>query len=216
MLALFIAVPALVAAVCFLLIGRMKLHMAIKTPLILLGSFAAIGAVVIVLGVGYLFLTRTPDLNTLAQQFAGRRATLEQIGGMARADREYSRINEAYVAILSTGKTESARKALIPDRWQGYRKLFAQAGLQDGLEQDTAGNIFFVAGGEGLIHRGHTTGYVFCADRGATASAHSPFVPCRLARGDTGSQKYDVMKNVGGYEFRKLADHWFVFDQDHS
>ncbi len=216
MLALFIAVPALVALLCFLLVGRTGLHMAVKTPLILLGSFAAISSVVIALGVGYLFSTKTPTLDALTQSFTERRPVLEQIGRMAHANREFSRLNRAYVTLAATGKTESTRSALIADRWEQYKQLFARAGLRDGFEQDTAGNIFFIAGGEGLIHRGHATGYVFCADPGTPASAHSPFVSCRLAHQATGSQKYDVMKNAGGYEFRQLADHWFVFDQDHS
>ncbi len=216
MVILFIALPAIAAALCFLLVGKTKLHTALKTPLILLGSFLAIAAAVEVLLFGYLYLTKTPGLNSLAQHFAERRATLEQIGVMAHQDREYSRLNRAYVTLAATGKTQSTRGALIPDRWEQYKRLFAQANLQDGLEQDAAGDIFFIAGGEGLLHRGHTTGYVFCTDPDAPASAHSPFVPCRSAHQDAGSQPYDVKKNAGGYEFRKVGDGWFVLDQAHS
>ena len=216
MFALFIAVPAVVAVLCFLLVGRTKLHMALKTPLILLGSFLAITSAATALLLGYLFLTRTPSMDSLAQHFAERRAILEQIGAMARADHEYSRLNRAYVTVATTGKSESTRSALIPDRWQRYRTLFAQADLHDGLEQDAAGDVFFISGGEGLVHRGHTTGYVFCADPGAPASAHSPFIPCRQAHQDTGFVAYNVKIDAGGYSFRKIADHWFVFDQGHS
>lgn len=209
----YLAVPFLIAAICFFVVARVRLPVIPKALLVLVGSFAAISVVVTVLLVGYLFLTKVPSIEELAGRFAARRGALEQIGGMARADREYSRINPAYVTFLATGKTESSRSAFIADRWKRYRDLFREAGMRDGLSQDAAGNMFFIAGGDGLVHRGHATGYLFCGEQGSAASAHSPFEPCRLAHTDAGSQQFALKPHVAGYAFRKVADRWFAFDQ---
>ena len=212
----YIVVPLLIVVVCFFLVARVRLPVAVKASLVLLGSFAAVSLAITVFLLGYLFLTKVPTIAELAARFSERRAVLERIGGMARADREYSRINPAYVTFAATGKAESSRSAFIADRWKQYRDLFREAGMRDGLSQDAAGDIFFIAGGDGLVHRGHATGYLFCSEQGSAASAHSPFEPCRLAHTDSGSRRFALKPHVSGYAFRKVADGWFAFDQGPS
>ncbi len=212
----YLVIPLLIAALCFILVARTRLPAWLKPVVVLVGSFAAISVVVTVLLVGYLFLTRVPTTAELAGKFAERRAALQQIGGMAQADREFSRITRAYVTFAATGKTESSRKAFIADRWRQYRDLFQTAGVRDGLSQDAAGDMFFIAGGDGLIHQGHATGYLFCVDPGSAASARSPYQPCTMAHAESGERKFALKPHVAGYAFRKLAEHWFVFDQGPS
>ena len=212
----YIVVPLLIAVICFGVAARVPLPVWFKPVVVLVGSFAAISVVVTVLLVGYLFLTRVPTTGELAGKFAERRAVLQQVGGMAQADREFSRITRAYVTFAATGKTESSRKALLADRWRQYRDLFRQAGTRDGLSQDSAGDVFFIAGGDGLVHGGHATGYLFCSDPGSAMSAHSPYQPCRIPHAESGERKFALKPRVAGYAFRKLAEHWFVFDQGPS
>ena len=212
----YIVVPLVIAAICFGIVARTQLGVWAKSLLVLVGSFAAISVGVTVLLVGYLFLTEVPTTTELAGKFAERRAVLEQIGGMARSDGEFSRITRAYVTFAATGKTESSRKAFIADRWREYRDLFRRVGVRDGLSQDAAGDVFFIAGGDGLVHRGHATGYLFCSDPGSAASAHSPYQPCTMAHAEAGERKFALKPRVAGYAFRKLAEHWFVFDQGPS
>ena len=212
----YIVVPLLIAVVCFGVVARLRLGVAAKSLLVLIGSFAAISVAVTVLLVGYLFVAKVPPIEELAGKFAERRAVLQQIGGMAQSDREFSRITRAYVTFAATGKTESSRKAFIADRWNQYRDLFRQAGMRDGLSQDAAGDVFFIAGGDGLVHQGHATGYVYCVDPGSAASAHSPYEPCTMAHADAGERRFALKPHVAGYAFRKVAEHWFVFDQGPS
>ncbi len=212
----YVVVPLLIVAVCFFVVARVRLPVAAKAFVVLLGSFAAVSLVITLFLLGYLFLTKVPTTAELAARFPERRAVLEQIGGMARADRQYSRINPAYVTFAATGKAESSRSAFVADRWKGYRDLFREAGMHDGLSQDAAGDIFFIAGGDGLVHRGHATGYLYCSEPGSASSVHSPYEPCRLAHADAGSRRFTLKPHVSGYAFRKVADHWFAFDQGPS
>lgn len=212
----FIVVPLLIAVACFLVVVRVKLSVWPKALLVLVGSFAAISVVVTVLLVGYLFLTKVPTTAELARKFGERQAMLEQLRSMAKADGEFSRITRAYVTVAATGKTESSRKAFLTDRWRQYRDLFGRAGVRDGLSQDAAGDVFFVAGGDGLVRAGHATGYLFCVEPGSTASAHSPYQPCTMAHAEAGERKFLLKPRVAGYAFQKLAEHWYVFDQGPS
>ncbi len=212
----FVFIPLLIAVVCFGIVAKFRLPVVPKALLVLTGSFAAISVMVTALLVGYLYLTKVPTIAELATKFAERRAVLEQIGGMARADREFGRINAAYVTFAATGKTESSRSAFIADRWKQYRDLSGKAGMRDGLSQDGAGDVFFIAAGDGLVHQGHATGYLFCSEPGSAASAHSPYQPCTVAHADAGERKFTLKPHVSGYRFRKVAEHWFVFDQGPS
>jgi hypothetical protein len=164
-----------------------------------------------------------PDLPMLTKHFSERQATLAQILAMSDRDTHFARIDPTFVDygyIDGTPGGQSmwgdANSPLPTDHWTQYRKLFSEAGLDQGISRDADGNVFFMAGSIGLLNRGHSTGYLFCRDPGSPASRSSRFEPCTLSLQDSGSREYQAEPRVEAYKFKRVADHWYVFDQGPS
>ncbi len=65
----------------------------------------------------------------------------------------------------------------------------------------------------GLLNRGHTTGYVYCAPL-AVPGAGS-FYPCMLHQ-EKGERKYNPKTREEGYSFEKLASRWYAYNEGPS
>jgi hypothetical protein len=164
-----------------------------------------------------------PSINKLANKFETRQSTLEQIATMSNQDGDFRRVDSTFMySVAEDGKTykqslkEDRNAPLSTSRWNEYNRLFLKAGLNQGFNRDDSGDIFFMADSVGLLNRGHTTGYLFCMDPGSDASKSSSFEPCTIKSANVGSKKFSDNPRAEAYSFRKVADHWYVFDQGPS
>jgi hypothetical protein len=161
-----------------------------------------------------------PTLSELTKNFRSRAQQLDQLRLMSDQDTEFWRISPTFLtpawgAVPIPKPTVPA--PVLPDgRWSEYKTAFKKAGIAEGFQRDATGNIFFMAGAEGLLNRGHATGYLYCVDPGSAASANSQFEPCTLSPQNEGHREYSAEPRVEAYTFKRVADHWYVFDQGPS
>jgi hypothetical protein len=163
-----------------------------------------------------------PSISKLATHFEERRSTLEQILAMSEEDKYFFRVDPTFLDYDFThgkwdGKAvvgEDAAK-IPPARWQVYRTLFAKAKLDQGFVRRPDGDVYFMAGSVGILNNGHTTGYLYCREPGSAASQDFD-EPCKSATKNSGYQDYSNDPRRDAYSFKKVADHWFVYDQGPS
>jgi len=217
-----LAILLAVSVGCYLC-ARASKHILLKVLLwIVGGAFGAIFILLLLL-TGFFWEQEPPSITRLATAFPERRAALEQILAMSNQDTHFSRIdptfvNYGYIDGTPYGQAlQGQGNSPLPDeRWNSYRSLFKKIKLQQGLERDADGNVYFRSGAVGLLNRGHSTGYLYCRDAGSNSSQKSSFEPCTLSHRDSGSQSFSMEPRGEAYSFMKVADHWFVFDQGPS
>lgn len=139
---------------------------------------------------------------------------------MSNVDQDYSRIDPTFIynngPKLGDFMWGDASSPLAKARRKQYRALFARAHLDQGINRDADGNVFFIAGSIGLLDAGYSTGYLFCRAPGSASSQNSPFEPCALRPQDSGSRTFQSGPPLEGYSFKRVADHWYVFSQGPS
>ncbi len=174
-----------------------------------------------VLGLGaFLWWSEPPSLASLMEHFPARRATLEHLLKMSDEDVRFPRLDPDFLydpsrepQRASLEMRDDPQPSLPIQRWDDYRRLFKQAGLKQGFNRDQDGDVFFRAGAEGLLDRGHATGYLYCRNEGSTVSKSAQFEPCRSVNQDADSRPEQVNPPAEAYSFQKLANHWYAYDQ---
>ena len=178
--------------------------------------------VVSVWGIGRLvFGPPPPSLTDLRGSFPKQRADLEALIRMSNEDKEYGRIapdwvNRVPVVDKTSGQMDpKAMSAPMPTpRWDAYRALFRRNDIRLGVSRNLLGDIFIMVESEGLLNRGHASGYLYYNPVPSTApDLGERFEPC------TSSKDSEVHPYTGGqegYSFQKLADHWYAYDQGPS
>lgn len=171
--------------------------------------------------IGFMWVSEPPTLSDLRNHFAKRRADLETIIRMSNEDSHYSRIAPTFLDRDETSGQpgrymEGDPKAgLSFPRWNAYRTIYKRNGIKLGVQRDATGDAFIMVDSEGLLNRGHATGYLFCVKLEATPVNDIRFQPCTLNQ-DEGSHKFDPIKREEGYSFRRLEGPWFAYDEGPS
>jgi hypothetical protein len=172
----------------------------------------------IVMAAGLGFIPGPPSETNLAKNFPSRRPVLEQILAMSDQDTHYSRIDPGFIDFgyidgQPGGQSMHGDKnsPLASSRWDAYRALFSRAKLSQGFQRDADGNVFFMAGSEGLLDRGFSIGYLYCRDQNSPAQKAANFEPCNQANQDSGSEEEPQDGSREAFSFRKLSGRWFVY-----
>ena len=166
-----------------------------------------------------------PTLVDLEKSFRQQRADLETILQMSNEDASYSRIDPTFLRKFpkidpSSGQIDpDAFNATMPSiRWNQYRHIYSRNHIRQGIERDSSGDAFIRVQSEGLLKRGHGSGYVFCNLYPAVSGEVTfRYEPCTSTK-DAGSHRFAGEQDGPheGYAFKKLADHWYAYDQGPS
>ncbi len=214
----------LVSLVCSFVLPVGKPRKIARVTAIVAGSLSLLGLVGCVMMFWLLFGAEPPSLPKLAEKFPARRSDLEAIVRLSNEDAWFSRVALDFVDYNPPKGTtqdgrfmqEDPKEPLPKTRWDQYRVLFKEVDSKLGIQRDGAGNAFVMEDSIGLLNSGHATGYLFCVDQGSPASQNSMFEPCALSHQDSGSRAYSADPRAEAYSFRKVAEHWYVFDQGPS
>ena len=189
---------------------------------------SVLGSVFALLIVGLLILGRLlfgpdpPSLADLQKSFPKHRSDLETLLRMSDEDPDYARIDPDFVYHFpkvdpSTGQTDydDSRAPMPSNRWDEYRAIYRRDGITLGIDRNQAHDAFIMVASQGLLNRGHISGYVYCADPlGAQLPNIFRYEPC-TSRLDAGQHRRGVGTDEG-YSFKKLADRWYAYDQGPS
>jgi hypothetical protein len=174
-------------------------------------------ALIVVIAV-FFWEAEPPSLSSLQAKFASRQAGLNLIVQMSNEDTSFPRIAPDWLDQQVNGTLEqhfqSEHKAALPDaRWNAYRTLFERNAIKLGFIRNSYGDVFIMADSIGLLNRGHTTGYLFCAP--TPVHDASRYAPCSAGR-DSGAQLFHDSPRQEAYSFQKIDEHWFVYDEGPS
>jgi hypothetical protein len=159
-----------------------------------------------------------PSLDSLQTSFPARQSDLNALVRMSNEDVRVARIAPDWLDQTTSGKWEQhmagdPMAALSTSRWDTYRTVFSRNGIKLGLQRNAFGDVFVMSDSIGLLNRGHTTGYLYC---GAPRSQRGyRYPPCALGD-DKGEQKFSSNPRRDAYSFKKVADHWYVYDEGPS
>ena len=181
-----------------------------------------LGLVIVCIAILFVFMAASepPTLGDLQNHFAARKIALETLVRMSDEDTHYSRIAPTFVDRDQSSDQpgrymEGDPKAgLAKSRWDEYRALYKQNGVKLGVQRDEGGDSFIMVDSVGLLNRGHSTGYLFCAPQ-KDAEKKYRFQPC-LQNQNEGSHQFDPNTREEGYSFRRLEGSWFAYDEGPS
>jgi hypothetical protein len=131
-----------------------------EAPLIL----AALGLFFIGAGCGH------PSDKSLASNFYRNQAAFARLVQMAATDSGVVRIAPDYTCCPKVyasqpepqqGRPGEAR--LSDSRWEEYRTIFRQLGLEEGISNLGSGGFAFLASSVGIVNRGSLKGYIYSA-----------------------------------------------------
>ncbi len=176
-------------------------------------------ACLLVLMIGFRILEgpSPPTLPELQRQFYKRQADLEAVLRMADADSDYTRIALTFVDRASEYPGDSGRymegdprSRLSADRWNTYRKVFERLDVRLGIQRNTAHDAFIMVQSEGLLNRGHTSGYLHCA--ATTAVTVDRYAPC-ISKAEKGQQAFKANPRTEAYSFQHIKGDWYAYDE---
>jgi hypothetical protein len=143
----------------------------------------------------------------LDNSFATRRKQLEELRTMVEADHTLVRIAADFTWLTDNTKWPRPNIGLSAKRWQEYRDLFRDVGLQEGVLRSAnyPGAIFFIVHARGIVTGGAGVGYV-CSESQLAPLTQSP-------REDLDAIARASVKKGSATVFRKLAERWYAFYQ---
>ncbi len=161
-----------------------------------------------------------PTLADLQRDFPTKRADLETVLRMSDEDSKFSRIAPNFLDretndTFGTGRFMNGDpKAELPKpRWDAYRAIYYRNHIELGIQRDKSRDAFIMVDSIGLLNRGHTTGYLHCAD--SPSAGGDGFYPCLLHQ-EKGERKFNPDTRDEGYSFQRLDDHWYAYDEGPS
>ena len=178
---------------------------------------------ILIVGVSFWFVfgKEPPTLADLQRDFPSKRADLEIILRMSDEDANFSRIASDFLDRTSDNSNEIGGRYMKDDpkselrqhRWDAYRKIYARNGIKLGIQRNASHDAFIMVDSVGLLNRGHTSGYLYCAPTAPTDAYR--FQPC-MQHQEKGGRKYDPETSEEGYSFQKLDDRWYAYDEGPS
>jgi hypothetical protein len=120
-----------------------------------------------------------PSLHTLARRFPHQRPELETILAMSDHDAQLTRIDPTWLMTRNRQYLAySTETGITEQRWDEYRRLFAQTGITQGIQRDPeTGDAFIIVGSFGLLDSGYSNGYLYCGP----GPTHT-YPPCSASR----------------------------------
>lgn len=149
-----------------------------------------------------------PSLQTLERRFPQQRRDLETIVSMSDHDSQLTRIDPTWLMTRDGHQFlgYSPESGITRERWDEYRRLFSRNGIAQGIQRDPAkGDAFIIVDSIGLLNRGHSNGYVYCAP------GPNHFYPPCLSSAPSAEHPYKPGDEA--YSFHKLADRWYVYSE---
>ena len=141
-----------------------------------------------------------PTDDKLATNFRAHRTALESLLEMSRTDRTVIRIANDFTWLDtdSSWPRPEERLGFSKARWDQYRQLFREAGLQGGILQDNEGGItYFMYWSGGLMTNGSSKGYAY---------SENDLTPIVASLDD-----YDSWPKGKRIIFKKLDGNWYLF-----
>jgi hypothetical protein len=106
-----------------------------------------------------------PSDAKLISTFRLHQKDLETLVAMSDEDARFVRIAPGFAKTDNGSWAGSQSKGgLTPERWDEYRRLFAEAGLSGGLNRRYRNEVFLLANTEGIVGHGTALGYVYCGE----------------------------------------------------
>ena len=88
--------------------------------------------------------------------------------------------------------------------------IYQRIGVKNGMRKNLYGDTFIMMDSIGLLNRGHTTGYLHCADSSSGSADRYP--PCILNL-NTGTQVYSDESRQDVFAFQRLDGQWFAYSE---
>jgi len=108
-----------------------------------------------------------PSDRSLAYNFYRNHALFSRLIQMAAAERSVVRIDSKFTCCPTIYADPRVPRDLRSDgrlsnaRWENYRALFRQLGLEDGISVLGSKRVAFLASSVGIVNRGSTKGYIY-------------------------------------------------------
>ena len=141
-----------------------------------------------------------PRDAVLEARFKQHEADLELLAAMSQADSRVVRITNDFTWLDNNAGWPRPESELgfSEERWDEYRKLFKEIGLEGGITREEHGEVtYFIFSSKGLVTHGTEKGYAF-SNKELTPTAESLDDVTRMPKG----------KSV---VFKKLKEHWYLF-----
>lgn len=139
-----------------------------------------------------------PSDAELMHRLEADRPAYDSLRAMALADSALWRVAPEWYRVRSGENRDSASAALLPARWQTYRRLFSRLGLKNGISIDS-GAVYFLVSDHGIVGSGSSKGLAFLprpADATPRCASLDSFPPA------TGSGH--------GICYRSIGNGWFI------
>lgn len=148
-----------------------------------------------------------PSFGTLERRFVQEKSELETIVAMSDVNAQLIAIDPQWLATTNRQcERYCAESGITPQRYNQYRRLFAQTGLSQGLRRDGAsGDVFLIVKSAGLLNRGTSNGYLHCGQ----GQKHR-YGPCFST---DASGQHTNSPGDEAYSFRRVAHRWYVYSE---
>ena len=146
-----------------------------------------------------------PSDRALVAEFRTRRAKFDTLLAMFRADSGLGRVADDFTrpASFFSGRKARSADSISAVRLQTYRRLFHELSLEGGIEgYDDKRVVYFwrYSSGMGAGLGGSSKGFAFSdslpPDKSAASGCNAPRHNC--------------------WQFRPIADGWFILEEDHN
>lgn len=150
----------------------------------------------------------------LLRKFTKQRAIFDRLVQMAHEDSKFAVIDSSWTFPVSYTTQNGERKGLTAQRWDEYKRLFGEIGL-DGIRWWPPGGeysgLFLVASANGTIFGGSMKGY-FHIDSDEQPKSILAEIPWRLPpEADVHGPNGEIQHSEA---FRKIKNHWFLYRID--
>src|SRR4030095_12254613 len=137
--------------------------------LILVGIFSIAAILTVAALIVRSTLNQSGDLSQprdaiLEANFKQHESDLELLSAMSNADNKVVRISSDFTWLHNNAAWPRPESELgfSPQRWDQYRALFKEVGLESGITREKSGEvIYFIFSSKGLITNGTEKGYAF-------------------------------------------------------
>lgn len=129
---------------------------------------------------------------------------------MSEQDAQLVRIDPKWLATREHQCLEYCPDSgITQERWNEYRRLFAQNDITQGIQRDPdTGDAFILVKSFGLLNRGVSNGYLHCGP----GPTHT-YPPCSSLQ-PAGEHPYAPGDEA--YSYMKLADKWYAYSRGPS
>ncbi len=175
-------------------------------------GFVCVGVLAVISLLWWGCAPHQPSDQSLEKRFYKQRADLERLVAIMDEDWRMSRIAPEFTwrqDSVAWPRPES-QWGISRQRWDDYRRIFAQAGFEGGTtRREKSSDVMVVVWSWGIVPSGISVSYLHC---GPPRNGYTHTEPPCIEKRDSGSGMHGHSTSYC-YRYKKITEDWYIYEE---